>query len=851
MPLCLHCNAPNDDDAAYCHACGKSLSQQNINLGDIGLFKGNVSVDAGHGDATVQIGDVGMIGEVHVGLGREELEEILTTVTGLFVDSTNAAKGASNLIDGQYELREIIGRGGMGIVWKAWDTRLETEVAVKLLPDAIAQDPTSVLQLRNEGLRLVKLPPHQNIVRVHNVSSPGQPIAYVAMELLSGPTLEQYLVVRGPMEEEALVPIADKVCDAIEHAHSQDPPLIHRDIKPGNIIVTTDGVPKVLDFGTAELARHRTITHLSVHAGADSSAMKHAERVKAGTLSYMAPELQERREATPASDQYALACTFYECLSGFPPFTGVDLLAQHRERPPQPIHGVSDRANDALLRALAKRPEDRFATVAGLALAMSPRGPGPGAMTPEMLRAMIVGLRGDGPIAGVESGSLSTIGGVLEQLLGQVPDDPQAAAQLGEVRDELDRRAEIDALRKSASDARDASMWPETMEACRRLLELDPDDQDAVSWLAGAKLRQQEHDRELEHQSEVARAYHAADEALRRSDGLGALGSIDRLEKLEPGDERLQTLRERLDAIVSAEVSANPPAPVELPPPVGWARRRRPVFVALFVAMAGAVLIWQYGTPFVPSEQATPEPSRATESRLRIDSLTLAVEDLRWPTHHLPDDLPMDMLVWMKLGDPIERVSNAAGEDSGVVRAGPYVQEHAANLGRGRLRAFGFGAAELREGSSGTEIRPMFLPPIAPGDGEPSRELVVWALRSALLDAYTVLARRSVNHTGGSWNLRESSSGGMTLGNYSVATQLQTPSILHRSRGGVILGDYFVRQTAPFPAHEIGSSWYQVQSDGSVLAYQEVVMQIEERQGPRGTVDSRPSGSTPPEAPPE
>jgi eukaryotic-like serine/threonine-protein kinase len=226
---------------------------------------------------------------------------------------------------GPYAVLGKLGEGGMGEVYRARDTVLNRDVAIKMLPAPLALDPDRMARLRREAQLLASLN-HPNIAQIHGLEQAGETLALV-MELVDGPTLAD-LVARGPMPLDDVLPIARQVADALIAAHEQG--IIHRDLKPANIKVRSDGVVKVLDFGLAKSVGDVAVEGSS-HAGAvtvsptiTSPAMTQAG-VILGTAAYMSPEQAKGRPADKRSDVWAFGCIVYEMLTGKRAFAGDDV----------------------------------------------------------------------------------------------------------------------------------------------------------------------------------------------------------------------------------------------------------------------------------------------------------------------------------------------------------------------------------------------------------------------------------------------------------------------------------------------------------------------------------------------
>ncbi len=263
----------------------------------------------------------------------------------------------------RYDLVGELGRGGMGIVYKAVDRETGDTVAIKGLDARLAADPTTAERLKDE-VRLARRITHRNVCRVHEFNRSG-PLAYLTMEFVDGESLRSLLarVSRVPVAE--AVRIARQVCAALAEAHATG--IVHRDLKPENLMLDRTGLVKVLDFGVARLADANATTTIGGPLG---------------TPAYMAPEQAQGHPVDGRADLYALGLVLYEMLVGRAAFTGRSALAvalKHLyEAPPRPSTVVSDvpAALDAVvLRCLEKDPARRWASAADLDAALADAAP--------------------------------------------------------------------------------------------------------------------------------------------------------------------------------------------------------------------------------------------------------------------------------------------------------------------------------------------------------------------------------------------------------------------------------------------------------------------------------------------
>lgn len=255
------------------------------------------------------------------------------------------------LIANRYQLLESVGQGGMADVYKAMDTILNRIVAIKILRGELADDPMTLLRFQREASAASKLS-HPNVVDVYDVGeSEGR--HYIVMEYVRGRTLKQLIAQRGALHLDEAVDIMLQLTSAVAMAHEKH--IIHRDIKPQNVLVKDDGTVKITDFGIA-------IAHGSVQLTQHHTVM--------GSAHYLAPETTRGEAPTEAVDIYALGIVFYELLSGSVPFQGsnpTEIAVKHLRDPMPYIRDfnptIPQSVENIILRATAKKVSERYATV--------------------------------------------------------------------------------------------------------------------------------------------------------------------------------------------------------------------------------------------------------------------------------------------------------------------------------------------------------------------------------------------------------------------------------------------------------------------------------------------------------
>ena len=262
-------------------------------------------------------------------------------------------KYIGRLLDNRYEIQEVLGVGGMAIVYKARCHRLNRLVAIKILKDEYSQDEEFCRRFHAEGEAVAMLG-HPNIVSVYDVSNTGG-ADYIVMELIDGISLKQYMEKKGVLNWKETLHFAIQICKALEHAHSRG--LVHRDIKPHNIMVLKNGSIKVTDFGIARvMSKSNTLTKEAL-----------------GSVHYISPEQAKGGRVDDRSDLYSLGTVMYEMITGRPPYDGespVAVAIQHINggaRMPSTLNpNIPGGLEQIIMKAMAHEPADRYASATAM-----------------------------------------------------------------------------------------------------------------------------------------------------------------------------------------------------------------------------------------------------------------------------------------------------------------------------------------------------------------------------------------------------------------------------------------------------------------------------------------------------
>jgi eukaryotic-like serine/threonine-protein kinase len=266
------------------------------------------------------------------------------------MDTYEGRMTGPRILAGRYELGRLLGAGGMAEVYEGHDRLLARRVAIKILLAQYAHDPAFLARFRREAQSVASLS-HPNIVGVYDTGSDGD-TWFIVMELVAGNTLRDLIQLHGPVHPARAAEICSEVAGALAVAHARG--IVHRDVKPANVMLTTEGKVKVMDFGIARATAVPSITQTAAVIG---------------TAQYIAPEQVQGLEADARSDLYSLGCCLYEMTTGQIPFNGstpVAIAYKHIQEDPIPPRALNPGLPASLervcLKAMAKRPEDRYQT---------------------------------------------------------------------------------------------------------------------------------------------------------------------------------------------------------------------------------------------------------------------------------------------------------------------------------------------------------------------------------------------------------------------------------------------------------------------------------------------------------
>ena len=386
---------------------------------------------------------------------------------------------------GKYEVLSEVGRGGMKAVYRAHDPVLERDVALAVLAPHLTWEPEFVERFMREARAAAQLK-HAHIVVIYDVGQEGS-WYYFVMEFLEGLALKDLIHQGGAMPQGQVVSLLAQLASALDYAHRRG--LVHRDVKPGNVIVSPQGHATLTDFGIVKAAHESRLT---------------GSGMTLGTPHYMASEQIAGGEVGPWTDLYALAVVAYEMLAGRPPFdadTTPALLYQVVNQPPPPLRtlrpDLRPTVEAVFARALAKDPPARYPSGAALVTALKQALAGqevereaPTVLMPAQQPAAPPAQEPPVPAEGEDWDRAIA---ALERLLREDPDHPGTEELLASLR----RKREVAGLRAQAREARAGGRFDEAIAALERLLEIEPSDGDAPVLIIRVRAEQAEAERLL------------------------------------------------------------------------------------------------------------------------------------------------------------------------------------------------------------------------------------------------------------------------------------------------------------------------------------------------------------------
>lgn len=420
---------------------------------------------------------------------------------------------------GKYEITGILGRGGMGVVYRAEDKRIGRLVAIKTLTEGYTGQPEMLERFYREAQAGILQ--HPNIVIVYDLGDQDG-IPFIVMEHVSGEPLDKIIASGRPMPLIDKLSIIEQVCSALGYAHQRG--VIHRDIKPANVIVQPDGHAKIVDFGIAR-----------VQGSSGESGLTRTGNV-IGTVHYIAPERLKGQPFDGRSDIFATGVMLYYMLAGRLPFEGEDLAVLQKlcNDPHPPLSTYLSNyppALDAILdRALAKDPEHRYATAEDFAVDLR-------AVEEELKKSRVTELFSDAERLASEQ----EFGRAREVLLQLVKIDAQhtgAKQLLGVVQQNLARLQRAEQVRQMMAEGEEAltaGRYPEALAALEQAVRLDPENAEAQTKLAAAQEKKRRYD-------EITGLVSQAEAAHKRGDATGALKLVEHALELDQQNTKLRAL---------------------------------------------------------------------------------------------------------------------------------------------------------------------------------------------------------------------------------------------------------------------------------------------------------------------
>ena len=450
----------------------------------------------------------------------------------------------SSRIAGRYDLQEQLGEGGMGVVWRALDTKTGSYVAIKLMKDI--SDPVAVELFTKEWKALAELC-HPNIVDVRDVDvieENQQKKPFFVMPLLRGATLAELIAnASARLTPERIVEITTQVCRGLQAAHQRG--LVHRDLKPSNIFVMDDDTAKIIDFGVVHLAGSKSLTG------------------QKGTFQYMSPEQAQLREITPASDLFSLGVILYEALTLRKPFaraTAEETMEAVIKSIPPPLSEVNPNINQSISKVvhkcLAKQPIYRFSSARELAETLQRAVRNEAVFDPAKLEPRIERAK-----SAFKSGDEMFASEILEELEAEGNLDPRMTVLRMQI-DLAVKEKKIRQLLESARARMEQDEIPLALDKLREVLELDPKNPDALTMRE--MMEKQRSETQVAKWFELAqthlgnRDFSAARHAVREVLAIrqGSPKALELLEKIDSTEAEAKRIRDQKEQLYSSAMRA-------------------------------------------------------------------------------------------------------------------------------------------------------------------------------------------------------------------------------------------------------------------------------------------------------
>jgi serine/threonine-protein kinase len=436
------------------------------------------------------------------------------------VDSPETKQTGEITQIGKYEIIDVLGRGGMGVVYRGIDKQIGREVAIKTLTQGFLGDANMLARFYEEGRRTGRLK-HPNIVTVYDLGDDnGTP--YIVMERVEGEPLDKLIRSGAQLSMADRLGIIEEVCSALGYAHRNN--VIHRDVKPANIFVQPDGSAKLLDFGIARLEKRDQDVNLTQTGHL------------IGTVPYMAPERLRNEAVDGRSDIFAAGVVLYQLVAGQLPFSGGDnVLMQKILNEPHPRLSSIRQDLPASLepivdRALAKSPDDRYPTAEEMAADLT-------AVIAELRQEQVLELLPEAQRL-MEAGEFTRARGVLHQLLKIDSKHAEAKTMLAEIQRHLTQRQRDEKIQQICQQAEDAlshNRFDQSLSVLESGLELDASNPELVKLREKARKEKDKQDRinEFLHQIETAR---------RKGDFKTAIAAAQKALKVDKSNPRIVAL---------------------------------------------------------------------------------------------------------------------------------------------------------------------------------------------------------------------------------------------------------------------------------------------------------------------